>query len=135
MFWKKIEEMQLQYKSLRRLNDFETILLMHKRWSSICFDFKEKYLNFEFFKNLVDRRVDPIMRPIAYKVGLCFMCMNNDAKLSCNNLKDDSCSTCKECANYCPAHGYYCRYHQDYVGERSADKQHLGTSCPLCKYS
>ena len=65
MFSKKIEEMQIYYRKLREVNDFETILLMYGRWSSVCFDFKNKYLSFDYLKNLVDRRIDPIMRPIA----------------------------------------------------------------------
>ena len=94
---------------------------MYTRWAAICFDFKEKYLSFEYVKNLVNKKIDPIMRPIAHKVGLCFMCMTNDAKLSCNNMQDDGCSVCKECACFCHIHGYYCRLHKEYYGERSAD--------------
>ncbi len=74
---------------------------MYKKWSAICFDFRDKYLNFEYMKNLVDKRIDPIMRPVAYKIGLCFMCMKNSAILSCNNIKDQDCKVCKECANFC----------------------------------
>ena len=64
---------------------------MHERWASICYDFRDKYLNFDYIKSLVFRRIDPIMRTIAIKVRLCFMCMTNEAKLSCNNIKDDFC--------------------------------------------
>jgi hypothetical protein len=45
-------------------------------------------MNFDYVKNLINKKIDPIMRPIATKAGICFMCMNNEAKLSCNNLKD-----------------------------------------------
>lgn len=69
--------MQLEYKKLKEIKDFETILLMYERWASICYDFREKYLNFEYIRILVDRKIDPIMRPVAVKVGLCFMCMQN----------------------------------------------------------
>jgi hypothetical protein len=112
MFKKKIDEMQVQYNKLKEIKDYETIILMYQRWSSICYDYREKYLNFEYIKNLVNRRIDPIMRPIAMRVGLCFMCMTNQAILTCNNLKDDYCITCKECANFCHDHGYFCRFHQ-----------------------
>ena len=108
--------MQKEYAGLKKIIDYETMICMYKRWASICYDFKEKYLNFEYVKNLIDRKVDPIMRPIALKAGLCFMCMTNKAKLSCNNVKDENCSICKECGCFCPQHGYYCRSHQSYFG-------------------
>ena len=122
MFSKKIEEMQIYYRKLREVNDFETILLMYQRWSSVCFDFKNKYLSFDYLKNLVDRRTDPVMRPIALQISLCFMCMKNPANLTCNNVKDENCKICKECASFCVNHGYYCRVHAKYYGEHSADK-------------
>ena len=50
---------------------------MYEWWASVCYDFREKYLNFEYIRNLVNKKVDVIMRPIAAKVGLCFMCMTN----------------------------------------------------------
>lgn len=61
---------------------------MYERWSALCYDFKEKLCNREYVMNKINRIVDPIMRPIASKAGICFMCMKNDAKFSCNNLKD-----------------------------------------------
>lgn len=107
---------------------------MYERWSSICYDFKDKYLSFDYIKNLVDRRVDPIMRPIALKVGICFMCMKNPAILSCNNIKDQECKVCKECSNFCGNHGYYCRMHANFYGDKAADKSYMGNSCDMCKY-
>eukprot|EP00347_Sterkiella_histriomuscorum_P014564 403360399 len=133
-FWRKIEEMQIQYRQLKNINDYETILLMYERWSSICYDFKDKYLNFDYIKNLVDKKIDPIMRPIALKVNVCYMCMKNPAVLSCNNIKDENCRTCKECANFCVQHGYYCRVHSAYKANIAADKSYMGNSCEMCKY-
>ena len=112
MFWKKVEQMQREYARLKKEKMFETMILMYERWSSICYDFREKYLNFEYIRNVVNRKVDPIMRPIASKAGICFMCMNNEVVLTCNNLKDEYCRICKECANFCVTHGYFCRVHQ-----------------------
>lgn len=108
--------MQTHFRELKKRNDFETILLMHERWASICFDFKNKYLNFNFVKNLVDRQLDKIMQPICVKIGKCFMCMEAEAKLHCNNVEDISCVCCKQCAGFCSDHGYYCRLHAKYQG-------------------
>ena len=124
----------MQYRELKSVNDFETIILMYERWSAICYDFRDKYMNFDYLKNLVDKKVDPIMRPIACKIGVCYMCMRNEAVLTCNNIKDEECRICKECAFFCSSHGYYCRVHALYYGERTADKQHMGNSCEMCKY-
>ena len=85
-------------------------------------------------KNLVDKRIDPIMRPVAFKIGVCFMCMNNPGILTCNNVKDQDCKVCKECAYFCSSHGYHCRMHAKYYDHRAADRQVNQSSCELCTY-
>ena len=87
------------------------MILMHNRWSGICYDYKERYLGVDYVRTLVDRRVDNIVRPIGNRVGLCFSCMINDVSVSCNNAKDEDCKVCRECANWCGDHGFYCRVH------------------------
>jgi hypothetical protein len=130
-----VRDMQIQYKELRRLKDFETIILMYERWSSICFDYKNKFLNFEYFKNLVNRKVDPILQPICLKIGKCFMCVENEARFSCNNMKDQNCAACKECSSFCAEHGYFCRLHAHYEGYLPNDQSsYLGNSCPMCNF-
>lgn len=117
----KVKDMQKEFLGLKKLNDFETILNMHSRWASVCFDFKNKYLNFDYLKNLVNAKLDKIMQPICVKIGKCFMCLEEDAKLSCNNMKDQSCITCKRCAGFCADHGYFCRFHASYEGSLLRD--------------
>ena len=62
------------------------------------------------------------------------MCMQNQATMTCNNIKDTHCKICKECANFCSKHGYYCRMHEIYYGHKTADKSYMGNSCEMCKY-
>ena len=40
---------------------------MHQRWAGICYDFRERYLSFDYVKHLIDKKIDPLMKPVADK--------------------------------------------------------------------
>ena len=73
--YNKVEQIQIEHKALKADKDYETILLNSDRWSAICYDFKNKYLDRDYVLGYLAKQTDSILKEITSKTDLCSMCM------------------------------------------------------------